>query len=82
MNEVGSTLAQRVALYRFLAEHPLVRYYGSTSSVWGSPKAHRDVEGEHRAASRQVLLDHVFTRASRPAARHGQRRALPLAALP
>jgi hypothetical protein len=42
-----------------LEEHPLVRHYGLALDRLLLTKAHRAVEGEHRAAAWRVMLDHV-----------------------
>ncbi|HHH30411.1 MAG TPA: hypothetical protein ENK57_19010 [Polyangiaceae bacterium] len=42
-----------------IAEHPLVVHYGLDPDHLALTKAHRKVEGEHRAAAWRVLLDHV-----------------------
>jgi pyrroloquinoline-quinone synthase len=42
-----------------LEDHPLVRHYGLPLSHLKLTKAHRAVEGEHRAAAWRVMLDHV-----------------------
>jgi|SRR6188768_2445885 len=42
-----------------LEDHPLVRHYGLPLSHLQLTKAHRAVEGEHRAAAWRVMLDHV-----------------------
>lgn len=42
-----------------IEEHPLVRHYGLDPERLALTKAHRQVEGEHRAAAWRVLLDHV-----------------------
>ncbi|HEY2404875.1 MAG TPA: iron-containing redox enzyme family protein [Polyangiaceae bacterium] len=42
-----------------LEEHPLVVHYGLPLSHLLLTKAHRAVEGEHRAAAWRVVLDHV-----------------------
>ncbi len=42
-----------------LAEHPLVKHYGLPLECLALTKAHRGVEGEHRAAAWRVMLDHV-----------------------
>jgi pyrroloquinoline-quinone synthase len=42
-----------------LAEHPLVRYYGLPIQRLALTKAHRGVEGEHRAAAWRIILNHV-----------------------
>lgn len=42
-----------------LSEHPLVVHYGLPLAGLALTKAHRKVEGEHRSAAWQVLLDHV-----------------------
>lgn len=42
-----------------LTEHPLVKHYGLPLEALALTKAHRQVEGEHRAAAWRVLLNHV-----------------------
>ncbi len=42
-----------------LAEHPLVVHYALPLEHLALTKAHRRVEGEHRAAAWRVMLDHV-----------------------
>ncbi len=42
-----------------LEEHPLVKHYGLPIERLALTKAHRSVEGEHRAAAWRVMLDHV-----------------------
>lgn len=42
-----------------LADHPLVKHYGLDVDHLALVKAHRQVEGEHRAAAWRVMLDHV-----------------------
>jgi len=42
-----------------LEEHPLVRHYGLPLSHLQLTKAHRAVEGEHRAAAWRVMLQYV-----------------------
>ena len=42
-----------------LEDHPLVRHYGLPLSHLQLTRAHRAVEGEHRAAAWRVMLDHV-----------------------
>lgn len=42
-----------------LEDHPLVRHYGLPLTHLQLTKAHRAVEGEHRAAAWRVMLDHV-----------------------
>ena len=49
-----------------LEDHPLVRHYGLSIEHLALTKAHRAVEGEHRAAAWRVMLDHVAP-AVRPA---------------
>ena len=49
-----------------LEEHPLVKHYGLSVEHLALTRAHRKVEGSHRAAAWRVLLDHVP-----PAARAG-----------
>jgi len=47
-----------------LEQHPLVVHYGLPLDALALTKAHRRVEGSHRAAAWRILLDHV------PAAEH------------
>ena len=42
-----------------LSEHPLVIHYGLSLEDLALTKAHREVEGEHRAAAWRIVLDHV-----------------------
>lgn len=42
-----------------LTEHPLVKHYGLPLERLALTKAHRQVEGEHRAAAWRVILDHI-----------------------
>lgn len=42
-----------------LEEHPLVRHYGLPVEHLALTRAHRGVEGEHRAAAWHIVLDHV-----------------------
>jgi hypothetical protein len=42
-----------------LEDHPLVRHYGLPLTHLQLTKAHRAVEGGHRAAAWRVMLDHV-----------------------
>ena len=42
-----------------LEEHPLVKYYGLSVDHLALTKAHRQVEGSHRAAAWNAILDHV-----------------------
>ena len=42
-----------------LSEHPLVVHYGLPLDGLALTRAHRKVEGEHRSAAWQVLLEHV-----------------------
>lgn len=44
-----------------LSEHPLVKYYGLSTEHLALTKAHRRVEGSHRAAAWRTLLGHVAT---------------------
>jgi pyrroloquinoline-quinone synthase len=44
-----------------LHEHPLVKHYGLPLEALALTKAHRKVEGGHRADAWAVLLDHVAT---------------------
>lgn len=58
-----------------LAEHPLVVHYGLPLDALKLTKAHRQVEGEHRASAWHILLEHVPAQ-SRGAVLDGMRRAL------
>ena len=49
-----------------LEEHPLVVHYGLPLESLALTKAHRKVEGNHRASAWTILLDHVGA-SSRPA---------------
>ncbi|HEX9263635.1 MAG TPA: iron-containing redox enzyme family protein [Candidatus Binatia bacterium] len=42
-----------------LEQHPLVKYYGLAVERLALTKAHREVEGSHRAAAWKAILDHV-----------------------
>lgn len=42
-----------------LDQHPLVVHYGLPLDALALTKAHRQVEGSHRAAAWRILLDHV-----------------------
>ena len=42
-----------------LEEHPLVKHYGLSIDHLALTKAHREVEGLHRAAAWNAILDHV-----------------------
>lgn len=42
-----------------LEEHPLVKHYNLPLEALALTKAHRKVEGSHRAAAWRILLDHV-----------------------
>lgn len=42
-----------------LEQHPLVKHYGLPVAGLALTRAHRGVEGEHRAAAWRVMLDHV-----------------------
>ncbi len=42
-----------------LVEHPLVKYYGLPLDKLALTKAHREVEGHHRAAAWRDVVDHV-----------------------
>jgi len=42
-----------------LEDHPLVKHYGLPLEDLALTKAHRAVEGEHRAAAWRVMLNHV-----------------------
>lgn len=43
-----------------LSEHPLVKHYGLPLSALALTRAHRSVEGGHRAAAWRGVLDHVL----------------------
>jgi len=43
-----------------LSEHPLVKHYGLPLEALALTKAHRNVEGGHRAAAWRSILDHVL----------------------
>lgn len=42
-----------------LEAHPLVKHYGLDVEDLALTKAHRQIEGDHRAAAWRVMLDHV-----------------------
>jgi pyrroloquinoline quinone (PQQ) biosynthesis protein C len=42
-----------------LGEHPLVKHYGMAIEHLALTKAHRQVEGSHRASAWKTILDHV-----------------------
>lgn len=42
-----------------LKDHPLVKHYGLALEHLALTKAHREVEGDHRAAAWKSILDHV-----------------------
>lgn len=42
-----------------LEEHPLVKHYGLPLDGLALTKAHREVEGGHRAAAWRIVLDHI-----------------------
>ncbi|HET9915498.1 MAG TPA: iron-containing redox enzyme family protein [Candidatus Binatia bacterium] len=63
---VEGTSAERAALEGAndkppppLEEHPLVKHYGLSIDHLALTKAHREVEGQHRAAAWNAILDHV-----------------------
>jgi heme oxygenase-like protein len=58
-----------------LEEHPLVRHYGLPVERLALTRAHRSVEGEHRAAAWRTLLDHT-SGAEHPAMLRAMREAL------
>lgn len=58
-----------------LEEHPLVKHYGLPLEHLALTKAHRRVEGEHRASAWRCVLDGIGVSA-RPAVVHGMQRAL------
>jgi len=50
-----------------LADHPLVRHYGLPVEALALTRAHRSVEGGHRAAAWRSVLDHVLAPARQEA---------------
>jgi Iron-containing redox enzyme len=50
-----------------LEQHPLVVHYGLSLDALALTKAHRSVEGDHRAAAWRILLGHVDAAAAGPA---------------
>jgi pyrroloquinoline-quinone synthase len=55
-----SAIESRVAVApQPLDEHPLVKHYGLPIQYLALTKAHRQVEGNHRAAAWAAILDHV-----------------------
>ncbi len=42
-----------------LEEHPLVKHYGLSLEDLALTKAHREVEGSHRAAAWRIVLEHI-----------------------
>lgn len=73
--ELDSSVPRRPA--PALEEHPLVRHYGLSLEHLQLTKAHRAVEGEHRAAAWRVMLDHV-AESQRPPVVAAMERALKL----
>lgn len=59
-----------------LSEHPLVKHYGLPLEALALTRAHRQVEGGHRRAAWQNLLDHVVTDGPRQAVVAAMRQAL------
>jgi len=55
--EIDSTLPKVPAAP--LSAHPLVKHYGLPPQCLRLSKAHREVEGEHRAAAWRIVLDRV-----------------------
>ena len=49
-----------------LEDHPLVKHYGLPLERLALTKAHRQVEGEHRASAWRVVLDHTPAEQRRP----------------
>ena len=58
-SERAGSRARRPGRSRRSREHPLVKHYGLPLECLALTKAHRGVEGEHRAAAWRVMLDHV-----------------------
>jgi pyrroloquinoline quinone (PQQ) biosynthesis protein C len=58
-----------------LEAHPLVAHYGLDPRHLALTRAHRQVEGQHRASAWRVILEHV-TEASRPAVVDAMQEAL------
>jgi Iron-containing redox enzyme len=73
--ELDSALPRRPAPP--LEDHPLVRHYGLPLEHLLLTKAHRAVEGEHRAAAWRMMLDHVPAE-TRPTVVAAMERALSL----
>ena len=59
-----------------LADHPLVKHYGLPIEALGLTRAHRSVEGGHRAAAWRSLLDHVHEQTVQEAVIEAMRGAL------
>jgi pyrroloquinoline-quinone synthase len=55
--EVDATAAKRPMPP--LSEHPLVKHYGLPLEHLALTKAHRQVEGNHRASAWKIILEHV-----------------------
>ena len=55
----SSTRTRRSAPRRRSRTHPLVVHYGLPLEALALTKAHRRVEGSHRAAAWRIILDHV-----------------------
>jgi pyrroloquinoline-quinone synthase len=60
-----------------LEQHPLVVHYGLSIERLALTRAHRAVEGEHRAAAWRIVLEHVSAD-ERPAVVAAMQRALEL----
>lgn len=54
-----ATLSGKAAAAAPLEDHPLVRHYGLAVERLALTKAHRQVEGNHRKAAWEAILDHV-----------------------
>jgi len=59
-----------------LADHPLVKHYGLPVEALALTRAHRSVEGGHRAAAWRSLLDHVHDAGRQEAVVQAMRGAL------
>jgi pyrroloquinoline-quinone synthase len=59
-----------------LADHPLVKHYGLPLEALALTRAHRSVEGGHRAAAWRSILDHVLEPARQQAVLTAMRGAL------
>jgi len=56
-SEIDPTVPKQ--LQRPLAEHPLVKHYGLALKHLALTKAHREIEGDHRASAWEAILNYV-----------------------